>query len=217
MGCNYAKRTQFPAAEIPRYSIIPAFQPMPFVQNEAKLGQPGISGELCWGSPLRKTCETNPISPRRTGRRGRGWSQSCETNPVSGEVRGTRPQGRGTRGQVRKTEPISGEAGGTRPQGCGAEGKCAKRTQFPAVGIPQHSTIPPFRPGTDCAKQSQLAPTGRGWHRRPGSRVPPTRGESCGTNPIRMKNSGQHPPPCARPHPTSAFSSYCSGPVRSVN
>jgi len=55
--------------------------------------------------------QTNPICPRWRGRRGRRWSQSCQTNPIS---------------------PVDRRLG---------TWKHAKQTQFPAGGIPHHSTI----------------------------------------------------------------------------
>jgi hypothetical protein len=112
-------------------------------------------------------CKTNPICPRRTGRRGRRRSQSCETNPISG---GWPDPSNG----LCKTEPIlPAVPGGMGSQGHGAWGKCAKqtqfvparrnrwgkpepRTQFVAFGSPIHPTR-----GHNCAKQTQFSPAGK--------------------------------------------------------
>jgi hypothetical protein len=68
----------------------------------------------------------------------------------------------------------------------------AKRSQF-AVGAREWALVAGrAHRRTYCAKRSQFAV-------------------------FRQMPGNAHPSPCARPHPTSAFSSYCSLPVRSVN
>ncbi len=118
-----------------------------------------------------------------------------------------------------KTNPISPVDQGPR------RAKCAKRTQFRSVGR--------LDAGAGCANKpnSWRLPIGRSAF--PGA----LQGEMRKTNPIF---GGQDTPPfpystipafpphafyakrsqsatVCRPHPTSAFSSYCSPPVRSVN
>jgi hypothetical protein len=89
--------------DIPHHSTIPLFHHsnrILIVRNKPKLGHPGVCGERCRGSctnkpnlagrPLRPAAsalrgpvvQTNPICPRRMGRRGRGWSLLRQTNPI---------------------------------------------------------------------------------------------------------------------------------------
>ncbi len=98
---------------------------------------------------------------------------------------------------------LRAKPGGTRPQGWGTRGKCAKQTQFPAAGMPHHSSIPLFQGSSpmpvaqnepNCPKRGTEAVSGgAGWV------------EGCCTN---KPNSCYYADPeigvpgRARPHPT---------------
>ncbi len=127
----------------------------PIRGDAARGGAPGTWDE----GQMRKT---NPICPRRTGRRGRGWSQSCETNPI-----------RGSRGPIVQNEPNFGPAGGcnTPPfqysiiPAFQLDAYRAKRTQFAArrgAGRTDRAKQSQFRRArrqgpADCAKRTQFA------------------------------------------------------------
>jgi hypothetical protein len=70
-----AKQTQFLAAEIPQRSTVLSFhhsRPIPIVQDKAKLGQDGTSGERCLREANRAKQSQFPVVPGGTGPEGRG-------------------------------------------------------------------------------------------------------------------------------------------------
>jgi hypothetical protein len=202
------------------------------VQNEANFVLPGTCGSESIGGSRARTpnlrraelCETNPISLGPQEGQSLG-AESAKRTQFPTRPGGTGPQGRGTRGKYAKRTQFPAGPGGPEPVGRGTRGKCAKRTQFAGgrdIPLLQYAIIPPFQSNADGAKRTQFGP--RRW------RAKCFMAKSLGT--IRHKTGTEkrsqfvvfrqtpgnaHPPPCARPHPTSAFSSYCSLPVRPVN
>jgi hypothetical protein len=112
-----------------------------------------IRGDAGWdgarrtgdGAQMRKT---NPICPRRTGRRGRGWSQSCETNSISEEV-----------SSVKQEKPMVESSNFTLTTSAGPPaGPVVQTKPISDAGIPHHSTALLFHHSREGAD----VPGGRG-------------------------------------------------------
>jgi hypothetical protein len=161
----------------------------------------GLSPRTCAGRLYKQTqfrsvapvlaAQTNPICPRRTSRRGRGWSQSCDNASLPGVVPATNPISPVGACTNKPNSSIADcgprwEPGVTRlgiadsqgPAACrqGSRGrlykqtqlagaKCAKRTQF----RPARATGGP----AECVKRTQF-----------GRRVRTLEGKMCKTKPI---------------------------------
>ena len=153
LNSSRAKRSQFPADEIPHLPTIPSFQlssPMPSVQTKpisvrqdgrprASL-EPRPSGLQSPAFPGR-VVQTNPIPG--------GWGRAPGTGARDNHAK--RSQfGRVSGGDA---QPIRCRSGQALPRADGA-----KQTQFPVAEIPHHSTIPTFQSYAYRAKQSQFLP-----------------------------------------------------------
>jgi len=144
-----AKRTQFAVRRAWPW-------PEQIVRNEANFtrrpgngrGRPGPRG------PTEQKMQNEPNLPPRTGRQGRGWSESCETNPIRRakcakrtqfgqppSIRGTKRAKRTQSGGVKcaKRGQFPSASSGTEPRGRGTRGKRAKRTQFAARRVARAS------------------------------------------------------------------------------
>jgi hypothetical protein len=129
----------------------------------------------CHPAPRGPVVQTNPICPRRAGKRGRSRSRPRETKPISGSTAGIR-------GPIVRNKPnLSPRTGRQGPGRSQARETKPNLGRLGCLGPGRLSLTPPaFGPSSvDCAKQTQFPAGSSG--ARPQGREP---GQSCKTKPI---------------------------------